>query len=133
MSASIGLGRWHAVLAAGSQPAALANILAEDAVFHSPVVHTAQRGRAIVTAYLAAATTVLGGDHFRYVRELIDGNEVLLEFETELDGIHINGVDLIRFDDEGRITDFKVMIRPVKAVNKVWEIMRAQLERQHEG
>lgn len=129
MSAKDGLDRWHAVLAGGSSPSALAEILAEDAVFHSPVVHTPQRGRPIVAGYLAAAGQVLAGDGFRYVRQIVDGNQALLEFETELDGIHVNGIDLISFDRDGRISDFKVMIRPLKAVNKVWELMSAQLER----
>lgn len=127
MSARSGLANWHKVIEGGNQPPALAKILAEDAVFHSPVVHTPQVGRPIVTAYLAAAGKVLGGDGFRYVRELVDGHEALLEFETELDGIHVNGIDLIRFNDAGLIVDFKVMVRPLKAVNKVWEMMAAQL------
>ena len=128
MSATTGLERWHAVLAGGSEPAALAAIVREDAVFHSPVVHTPQRGRALVVGYLAAAGQTLGNASFRYVRELVEGNEALLEFETEMDGIHINGIDLIRFDEDGLIADFKVMIRSLKAVNKVWEAMAAQLE-----
>lgn len=129
MSATRGLPRWHAVMKGGNQPQALAAIIREDAVFHSPVVHTPQRGRAIVVAYLAAAGQTLGNASFRYVRELIDGENALLEFETEMDGIHVNGVDLIRFDEDGMIADFKVMVRPLKAVNKVWEQMAAQLER----
>ena len=127
MSATKGLAGWHVVVAGGNQPEALAAITREDAVFHSPVVHTPQRGRALVTAYLAAAGQTLGNANFRYVRELADGDNVLLEFETELDGIHVNGVDLIRFDGDGMIADFKVMVRPLKAVNKVWEAMAAQL------
>ncbi len=130
MSTQIGLASWHHVMAGGNQPADLAAIIAEDAVFHSPVVHSPQEGRAKVVAYLAAAGQVLGGDAFRYVRELVDGDNACLEFVTELDGITINGVDLIRFDDQGMIQDFKVMIRPLKAMNKVWELMAAQLERQ---
>lgn len=129
MSATRGLPRWHAVMKGGNQPQALAAIIREDAVFHSPVVHTPQRGRAIVVAYLAAAGQTLGNASFRYVRELVDGENALLEFETEMDGIHVNGVDLIRFDEDGMIADFKVMVRPLKAVNKVWEQMAAQLER----
>lgn len=129
MTASNGLAQWHRVIEGGNDPAALTEILAEDAVFHSPVVHTPQRGRPIVTAYLAAAGKVLGGEKFRYVREMVDGDNALLEFESELDGIHINGIDLIRFDESGKIIDFKVMVRPLKAVNKVWEMMAAQLER----
>lgn len=129
MSAKEGLAAWHTIIAGGNEPAALSALIAEDAVFHSPVVHTPQEGRAIVVAYLAAAGQVLGGEGFRYVRELFDGNEACLEFVTELDGIHVNGVDLIRFGDDGRIQDFKVMVRPLKAVNKVWELMAAQLAR----
>ena len=129
MSAKDGLAAWHKVIAGGNRPGDLAALIAEDAVFHSPVVHTPQEGRAIVVAYLAAAGTVLGGEGFRYVHELVDGNDACLEFVTELDGIHVNGIDLIRFGDDGRIEDFKVMVRPLKAVNKVWELMAAQLAR----
>ncbi|QYU66301.1 nuclear transport factor 2 family protein [Leptolyngbya sp. 15MV] len=130
MSAREGLARWHAVLNGGSRREALAAMIADDAVFHSPVVHTPQAGRAKVVAYLAAAGQVLGGDGFRYVRELVDGNQALLEFETVLDGIHVNGIDLITFDDDGMIRDFKVMVRPLKAINKVWELMAGELSRQ---
>ena len=130
MSAEKGLKNWHRVLDAGNQPGDLAAIIREDAVFHSPVVHTPQEGRAKVVSYLAAAGVVLNTDKFRYVREFSGGANALLEFVTELDGIHINGVDIIAFDDEGMIKDFKVMVRPLKAINKVWELMGAQLQRQ---
>ncbi|MEO1969049.1 MAG: nuclear transport factor 2 family protein [Sphingomonadaceae bacterium] len=130
MGAKAGLKRWHAVIEGGSDPLALAEIIRHDAVFHSPVVHTPQHGQAIVVAYLAAAGQTLGNDSFTYVRELVDGGNACLEFTTEMDGIHVNGVDLIRFDEDGMIADFKVMVRPLKAVNKVWEMMAAQLERQ---
>ena len=129
MNATTGLQRWHAVIEGGSEPAALAAIVREDAVFHSPVVHTPQAGRALVVAYLAAAGQTLGNASFRYVREMVDGESALLEFKTEMDGIHVNGIDLIRFDADGMIADFKVMVRPLKAVNKVWEAMAGQLER----
>lgn len=123
-----GLARWHAYMDGGADPAALADLLADEAVFHSPVVHTPQVGKAIVMAYLVAASHVLGNDSFRYVRELVDGDEMMLEFVTELDGISINGVDIIRLNAAGKITDFKVMVRPLKAINKVWEMMAAQLQ-----
>lgn len=123
------LARWHAYMHGGSDPARLADMLAEDAVFHSPVVHTPQAGKAVVMAYLVAASHVLGNDSFRYVRELVDGDDMMLEFVTELDGITINGVDVIRWNADGQISDFKVMVRPLKAINKVWEMMAAQLER----
>lgn len=128
MSATTGLARWHRVLEAGSRPDDLAAMIHDDAVFHSPVVHTPQIGKSLVVAYLAAAGQTLGNPSFRYVRELVDGDNALLEFETEMEGIHVNGIDLITFDGEGMIKDFKVMVRPLKAVNKVWEMMAAQLQ-----
>lgn len=128
MSATTGLARWHRVLEAGSRPDDLAAMIHDDAVFHSPVVHTPQIGKSLVVAYLAAAGQTLGIPSFRYVRELVDGDNALLEFETEMEGIHVNGIDLITFDGEGMIKDFKVMVRPLKAVNKVWEMMAAQLQ-----
>ena len=127
MSGHAALTRWHDYMMGGSDPAVLSALLADDAVFHSPVVHTPQAGKAVVMAYLVAASHVLGNDSFHYVRELVDGDEMMLEFVTELDGIAINGVDIIRFNDVGQITDFKVMVRPLKAINKVWEMMGAQL------
>lgn len=123
-----GLARWHAYMEGSADPAVLAELLAEDAVFHSPVVHTPQAGKPVVMAYLVAASHVLANDRFRYVRELVDGDEMMLEFVTELDGISINGVDIIRWNAEGKISDFKVMVRPLKAINKVWEMMAAQLQ-----
>jgi len=127
MSEHAGLARWHQYMQGGADPAVLSDLLADDVVFHSPVVHTPQAGKRIVMAYLVAASHVLGNDSFHYVRELVDGDDMMLEFVTEIDGIAINGVDIIRFNDEGRITDFKVMVRPLKAINKVWEMMGAQL------
>lgn len=126
--AHAGLARWQAYMMGGADPAVLADLLADDAVFHSPVVHTPQAGKAVVMAYLVAASHVLGGENFRYVRELVDGDEMMLEFVTELDGISINGVDIIRFNEGGKISDFKVMVRPLKAINKVWEMMGVQLK-----
>lgn len=122
-----GLARWHEYMEHGADPDVLSDLLADDAVFHSPVVHTPQVGKPVVMAYLVAASQVLGNDSFRYVRELVDGNEMMLEFVTEIDGVTINGVDIIRFDDHGKICYFKVMVRPLKAINKVWETMAAQL------
>lgn len=127
-NAHAGLAQWHAYMEHGSDPALLADLLAEDAVFHSPVVHTPQVGKPIVMAYLVAASHTLGNDSFHYVRELVDGDEMMLEFVTEMEGITVNGVDIIRFNEDGKIIDFKVMVRPLKAINKVWEMMAAQLQ-----
>jgi len=107
---------------------ALDTLLAPDAVFHSPVVHTPQAGRAITKAYLAAALQVLGNESFRYVREVQQGRDAVLEFELELDGVHLNGVDMIRWNEQGQITDFKVMVRPLKAINLLHQKMAAMLQ-----
>ena len=115
-------------MAEGGDLALLAELLADDVVFHSPVVHTPQVGKAKVMAYLGAASQTLGNGSFRYTRELVDGDHVLLEFTTEMDGILVNGIDLITFGADHKIHDFKVMVRPLKAVNKVWEAMVKQLQ-----
>lgn len=129
MSTDPRVARWHAYMQGGSNPALLSEMLADDAVFHSPVVHTPQAGKAKVMAYLGAAAVVLGNDSFRYVRELVDGDDACLEFTAEIDGIHVNGIDLIHFAPDGKIKDFKVMVRPMKAMNKLWEMMAAQLQK----
>jgi SnoaL-like domain len=123
-----GVAAWHAYMHSHGDPALLDALVAPDAVFHSPVVHTPQMGKAKVMMYLLAAAQVLGNDSFAYVREMIDGDNALLEFTATIDGIHVNGIDLITFDTDGKITDFKVMVRPLKAVNKLWEMMGAQLQ-----
>lgn len=118
---------WHRVLKERNVQA-LDTLLAPDAVFHSPVVHTPQAGRAITKAYLAAALQVLGNDSFRYVREIRQAQDAVLEFELELDGVHVNGVDMIHWNDQGQITDFKVMVRPLKAINLLHQKMAAMLQ-----
>lgn len=102
-------------------------MLAEDAVFESPVVFTPQRGKAIVIAYLSAAAKVLGDQNFRYVGEWRGENSAILEFENEIDGVHVNGIDMIWWNEERRIVRFKVMVRPLQAVNKLHQLMGAQL------
>jgi hypothetical protein len=121
------LATWHRLLK-NRDVAGLKDLLADDAVFHSPVVHTPQEGKAKVTMYLAGAFHVLSKDSFRYVREIVNGREALLEFMVEIDGITVNGVDLIRWNEDGRIVDFKVMLRPLKAINLVHQKMGALLE-----
>jgi hypothetical protein len=117
---------WHH-LARARDPSGLDALLADDAVFLSPIVHTPQRGRPIVKAYLSAALAVFGNPSFRYVREIRGEHDAMLEFETEIDGVLVNGVDIIRWNDAGRIVDFKVMVRPLKAVNLIHERMAAML------
>jgi len=103
-------------------------LLADEAVFYSPVVHTPQVGKAITKSYLAAAFNVFFNETFRYVRELTSDRDAVLEFEVVLDGISINGVDMIKWNDAGRITEFKVMLRPLKAVNLIHQKMAAMLQ-----
>jgi len=122
------LQAWHALLRS-RDPQALQDLLADDVVFHSPVVHTPQRGKAIVTLYLTGAARVLNNATFRYVREIVGTHDAVLEFTTEVDGLTINGVDLIRWGDDGRIVDFKVMVRPLKAINLLHQKMSEMLQR----
>ncbi|HET7524742.1 MAG TPA: nuclear transport factor 2 family protein [Burkholderiaceae bacterium] len=118
---------WHRIVDDPSREQ-LSQWLADDAVFHSPVVHTPQRGKALVIAYLSAAFKVLGNEHFRYVREIVGPEDALLEFETAIDGIVVNGVDLIKWNAQGRVVEFKVMVRPLKAIQIVHQRMAAMLE-----
>ena len=121
------LERWHEVVRTRN-PALLNQVLAEDAAFHSPVLFRPQQGRDLVALYLTGAMHVIANPAFRYVRQLVDGNDAVLEFETEIDGVHVNGVDMITWDDRGLISDFKVMIRPLKAINVVQQRMAELLE-----
>jgi len=118
---------WHRLVEA-RDVGALDDILAEDAVFHSPVVHTPQKGKALVKVYLSAAVMVLGNSEFAYVRELVGESDAVLEFTSEVNGLHVNGVDMIHWNADGKIDDFKVMIRPLKAVNLLHGLMRQMLE-----
>ena len=103
-------------------------LLADEAVFYSPVVHTPQVGKAITKKYLAAAFHVFFNESFRYVRELKGNRDAILEFEVILDGITVNGVDMIKWNDAGKITEFKVMLRPLKAVNLIHQKMAEMLQ-----
>lgn len=121
------LERWHEILEQRN-PDLLDEILAEDCVFWSPVVHTPQQGREITKLYLTGAMHVLN-DGFHYVKEVVTPRHAVLEFVCEIDGININGVDIMTFDSSGKISEFKVMVRPLKAVNMLHAKMRDMLER----
>lgn len=120
------LATWHYLVQA-NDPSGLDHLLAEDAVFFSPIVHTPQRGKAVAKAYLSAAFQVFFNPGFRYVREVLGPSDAMLEFETEIDGVLVNGVDIIKWNDAGQIVEFKVLIRPLKAVNLIHERMGAML------
>jgi hypothetical protein len=138
--------RWHRHLR-GDLPGGLDELLHEDVVFYSPIVYTPQEGREITKLYLTAAGQTLPGEGaadsgdgggasprgFRYTKQVLAGDTAVLEFETTVGGKYVNGVDIIRCDEDGRIVEFRVMIRPLQAVNLVHEQMRAALERMQSG
>ncbi len=131
--------RWHAFIR-GELSGGLAGLLDDDVVFYSPIVFTPQRGRQITSLYLQAAARTFAGPHstgpaadgpaegFRYTKTVLGDNLAVLEFETTMEGKYVNGVDIIRCNDEGRIIEFRVMIRPLQAVNLVHQQMAAMLE-----
>ena len=119
------LDRWHQVVEA-KDPALLDALLADDAVFRSPAVHTPQEGKQLTTAYLAAAMVVIGPT-LTYRHEWYDADSAILEFTAELDGLTVHGIDMIRWGSDGRITEFTVMVRPFKALQKLMDRMLVQL------
>lgn len=128
MSTPEALAQWHQ-LVRDRNAAALPALIADGAVFHSPIVHSPQVGKPLVLAYLGAALQVLGQDSFRYVREWADTDGAVLEFVVELDGIAVNGVDMLSWNSAGQIVDFKVMLRPLKAIQLIQQRMAERLAR----
>ncbi len=137
------LERWHGFVKTGD-PERLSALLADEVVFHSPIVFTPQEGRELTQLYLMAAYGTFGGDgdssaggssgsSFRYTKQVASGHHAVLEFETELDGKYVNGVDIITCNDEGRIVEFRVMLRPLQAVNLMHQRMAAMLESMRGG
>ena len=131
MDAAAALARWHAVVDT-RDAAGLPALIAEDAVFRSPAVHTPQEGRDTVVGYLTAAFTVLGPD-LTYEREWLADDSAVLQFRTVVGGLNVSGVDMITWDADGQIVDFTVMVRPAKALNAVIENMGAELMRMLAG
>jgi SnoaL-like domain len=121
------LETWHRLVRT-QDPSGLNALLADDAVFYSPVVHTPQRGKKLASGYLSAAFHVFFNPTFRYVRDIVGPFDAMLEFETEIDGILVNGVDLIKWNESGQIVEFKVMLRPLKAINLIHQKMAAMLQ-----
>ena len=133
------VAQWHAYLS-GELPGGLNDLLDDDVVFYSPIVFTPQRGKEITSLYLEAAGQTFDGsnspskrdpdprERFHYTKSVIGGDTAVLEFETTMEGKYVNGVDIIRCNDEGRIIEFRVMIRPLQAVNLVHQQMAAMLD-----
>ena len=131
--------KWHLHMK-GQLPGGLDELLDDDVVFISPIVFTPQQGKAITTLYLQAAGQTLPGEKklsgsptnddksFRYIKEVLSGSTAVLEFETYVEGKYVNGIDMITCNEQGKITEFKVMIRPLQAINLVHEQMASMLE-----
>jgi len=121
------LANWHQ-LVQDRNPKGLGSLLSDQVIFHSPVLHTPQVGKAMTTHYLTAAFHVFITESFHYTREITGSRDAVLEFQVEIDGISVNGVDMIKWDDEGKIVEFKVMVRPLKAINLIHQKMAAMLQ-----
>jgi hypothetical protein len=117
---------WHQIIR-DKNPEKLDEILDPDCVFLSPVVHSPQVGRELTKFYLTGAMNVFN-DSFAYVKEVVSAEHAVLEFTCEVDGIVVNGVDIMTFGADGKITEFKVMVRPLKGVNLLHAKMREMLE-----
>ena len=116
---------WHAVVAS-QDPALLDDLLADEVVFRSPAVFAPQHGRALTTRYLASAMRVLGPS-LRYIGEWHDDSSAVLEFEADLDGSYVQGVDMLRWNGEGKLVSFTVLVRPLRGLEKLIELMARQL------
>jgi hypothetical protein len=136
---------WHLHLR-GRLPGGLDAILADDVVFYSPIVFTPQKGKDVTKLYLMAASNTFTqegrdgggaagavGTKFHYTKEVLSGHQAVLEFETEMEGKYVNGVDIITCNDEARIAEFRVMVRPLQAVNLLHQRMAAMLEKMKDG
>lgn len=139
------IARWHGFIS-GETPGVLADLLADDVVFYSPIVYTPQQGKAITMMYLTAAGATLSGGsgneagdggsdagRFRYTKQVLSGDTAVLEFESTIEGKYLNGVDIIRCNVDGLIVEIRVMIRPLQAVNAVHAQMKAALEAMQPG
>ena len=136
------IDRWHDVMKSGGLEAEkkLDDLLHDDVIFYSPVVFTPQKGKDITKLYLSAASGVFSSpkeknevkkkvSKFKYIKEIIHGNTACLEFETEMNGKYVNGIDLITWDDDNKIIEFKVLVRPLQAVNTLHEMMGKMLDK----
>ena len=121
------IDNWHSLISSGNLEA-LDDLLSDEVLFYSPVVHTPQAGKPVTRMYLAAAFDVFVSDSFRYVREIVNERDAVLEFTVDIDGVIVNGVDMIKWNDEDKLIEFKVMLRPLKAINLIHKMMADKLE-----
>ena len=127
MASSV-IERWHQFIGGGHDPAVLDALLADDAVFYSPAVFTPQEGREKAKAYLMAAAKMFGDTDFHYVEQWVGDRSAVLEFAATVDGVYVNGIDLITWNDDGRIVSFKVMMRPFKGLQAIMPKMAELLQ-----
>ncbi len=136
------LEKWHEIMKGGGSDAIkkLDDLLDDNVIFYSPVVFTPQKGKEITKLYLSAASGVFSTKQpeekssqetkkFKYIKEIVNGNQACLEFETEMNGIYVNGIDLISWNEEDKITEFKVLVRPLQAVNTLHQMMGEMLDK----
>ena len=136
------LDKWHEIMKSDGINASqkLDDLLDDDVIFYSPVVFTPQKGKEITKLYLSAASGVFGDSKnknessnkkskFKYIKEIVNGNQACLEFETEMNGKYVNGIDLITWNEDNKITEFKVLVRPLQAVNILHQSMGEMLEK----
>jgi hypothetical protein len=136
------LEKWHQIMKGGNSNTIdlLDDLLDDDVIFYSPVVFTPQKGKDITKLYLSAASGVFSNksskeetekksSKFKYIKELVHENHACLEFETEMNGIYVNGIDLITWNEKDKITEFKVLVRPLQAVNTLHQMMGEMLEK----
>lgn len=116
---------WHAV-AQSRDPALLADLLADDVEFRSPAVFRPQQGKALTTLYLTGAIAVLGPS-LRYIHQWHDESSAVLEFEAELDGVYLQGIDMLQWNDEDKLVSFTVMVRPMRGLEKLIELMSREV------
>ena len=125
-SAAASLARWHRFIAARDL-SALSELLHPQAVFRSPMAHSPYPGAQAVNLILNTVIKVF--EDFTYHRELVsaDGLSVVLEFSAKVAGRELKGIDLIRFDESGRILEFEVMVRPMSGLQALGAEMAQRL------
>jgi len=114
--------RWRDLFAMENMPP-VRDMLAEDIQMHSPAMHQVQRGPDLIADYITAAHEIFTRWDLDYVRAFQNGNEICMEFEGEIEGVTLNGVDIIRWNADDKIDDFKIMIRPASGLKKLGEVM----------
>jgi len=124
----VGLDTWHKFVNERNIHE-LNSFISDDVTLFSPVVFKPIKGKFMVTMYLQAAAEIIANDNFKYVREVVDKQNAILEFETEINGLSVNGVDMLQFTKDGKLKEIKVMIRPIKGVNVVHQKMAEYLEK----